>query len=738
MKAFHLSIAAMFLFICIGENIANAHNPKIDSLVTRIKNGNEDTAKVNELCQLTREYQYVGEIEAGMNSGIQAVTLAEKLNFKKGLAQANNNLGNIYRVLGEYDKALDCYSIALEISKQLNDTKGVATRMGNIGIVYDLLGDYSKAQGNYLNALEKFELIHDTIGISRQVGNLGTVYNKMGEYSKALLYYVEAQKMYIEHNQKRDMAINLENIGSVYKKQGELSKALEQFTKALKISEELGAKNLIETDLANLGNIYAEQNQQAKALDCFFKALSIANEIGDRYGTAKRLNQIGGVYSAQGEYSKALSFLYKGLNVSDSIKSLEDEQESLECLSELYETATTTLIDTIGGKLLTKEQMRVRAMYFYKKSILVRDEVFSQENKKHLIQKEMNYEFQKREAAEKLADEKKQAIAQEQAHKQKIITISITTVGFLILLFAGFIFRSLRIARKQRDLIETQKNEVMQQKVIVEKQKHLVEEHRKEIIDSITYAKRIQTALLTSDDYIKKHLPGEYFILFKPKDIVSGDFYWAFRAPSANGEKAKGLFYMATADCTGHGVPGAFMSMLNISYFNENVVERNVRVPNEILNEQREEILKALNPSESKVVSKDGMDCVMCAYDFDKMELHFAAANNPLWLVRNNELIEYKADKMPVGKHSEDTYASFTLQSIALQKDDIIYTSSDGYADQFSGDNKKMMKKRFKAELLKIHQQPMAQQKEHLDKFFMDWKGEAEQIDDVCVIGVRI
>jgi serine phosphatase RsbU (regulator of sigma subunit) len=307
-------------------------------------------------------------------------------------------------------------------------------------------------------------------------------------------------------------------------------------------------------------------------------------------------------------------------------------------------------------------------------------------------------------------------------------------------------------AEKQKEIANSQRSIAEELREVAENQKHLVEEHQKEIIQSITYAKRIQTALLTSDEYIKNNLPAEHFILFKPKDIVSGDFYWAYRnAESGTGSEEKknkgdtsqlhstnsGLFYIITADCTGHGVPGAFMSMLNISYLNENVMERGIRLPHDVLNAQRTEIIKALNPPGSIEISKDGMDCVLCVYDFDKMQLHFAAANNPLWLVRNGALVEYKPDKMPVGKHL-DVMHPFTLQTIELQKGDIIYTSTDGFADQFGVNGKKLMKKKFKEELLKIHHEPMREQKKYLNLFFENWKGDLDQVDDIAVIGIRI
>ncbi len=404
------------------------------------------------------------------------------------------------------------------------------------------------------------------------------------------------------------------------------------------------------------------------------------------------------------------------------------------------------------------------AYRYHKLFIIYRDSIDNEKTKKKIIESTMNDEFERKEATGKAIQDKKDALAEAKKKQAASILILVSCVLILVFLFAGFVFRSLRITGKQKKLIEIQKNEVFLQKEVAESQriiaedlreisedqKHIAEEKQKEIVSSITYAKRIQTALLTSDEYIKNHLPAEHFILFKPKDIVSGDFYWALSAAplsswdmGTNNVKLppdttrRNIFYMVTADCTGHGVPGAFMSMLNISYLHENIVERNILLPHDILNSQRKKIIQALNPIGNTEECKDGMDCTLCVFDFDKMLLHFAAANNPLWLVRGGELIEYKADKMPVGKYNEKM-DTFTLQTIALQKGDVVYTATDGFADQFGENGKKLMKKNFKGELLKIHYQPMNEQREYLIQFFENWKGDNEQVDDVCVIGIRI
>ncbi|MBI2966949.1 MAG: SpoIIE family protein phosphatase [Bacteroidetes bacterium] len=230
--------------------------------------------------------------------------------------------------------------------------------------------------------------------------------------------------------------------------------------------------------------------------------------------------------------------------------------------------------------------------------------------------------------------------------------------------------------------------------------------------------------------------PKNFFILYRPKDIVSGDFYFAqsHTPPGSNDE----ILYICTADCTGHGVPGALMSMLGISHLNETITEKNILRPDAVLNDIRDGIITALNPEGSDEEAKDGMDCVLCAYQFKKMKLEFAAANNPLWVVRKNELIEYKADRMPVGI-SKGVIKPFTHQEIELMKGDIIYTFSDGYADQFGGPKgKKFTYKRLEEKFLEVSIKPMEEQKIILEKSFDDWKGSLEQIDDVLVIGVRI
>ncbi|MBC7696686.1 MAG: SpoIIE family protein phosphatase [Burkholderiales bacterium] len=315
--------------------------------------------------------------------------------------------------------------------------------------------------------------------------------------------------------------------------------------------------------------------------------------------------------------------------------------------------------------------------------------------------------------------------------------------GFvLLLLLSVVIFKSYRNKKKANELISLQKQEV-------EKQKHTIEEKQKDILDSIHYAKRIQDALLKEEQHVNDHLP-EHFVLFKPKDIISGDFYWAL-------EKQDHL-YLAAADCTGHGVPGAMMSMLGIAFLNEITGIEQLLSPAEILNRLRDKVVKELGSSGQ---TKDGMDISLCKINLLSGELEWAGANNPLWIIskrhcevenqkqsqqtteiasipRNDGylLTEIKPDKQPIGY--SDSYKPFTNHTFT-QKDCTYYLFTDGYADQFGGaKGKKFKYKPLQEKLINLSDASLDVQKTQLNTLFDEWKGDLEQVDDLCVIGVRV
>ena len=271
--------------------------------------------------------------------------------------------------------------------------------------------------------------------------------------------------------------------------------------------------------------------------------------------------------------------------------------------------------------------------------------------------------------------------------------------------------------------------EVVRQKSEIENKNEELEILYKQVTDSIHYAKRIQDAILPTSNIVKQLLPDS-FILFKPKDIVSGDFYWI--------EKKNDLVYFAAVDCTGHGVPGAFMSLVGHNILKDIIKNTSATQPSEILDRLREGVVSTLRVDDSGKQAKDGMDMTLCAINYKTMELQYAAAFNPLYIVRNGELILYPANKFPIGSYIGDK-TSFDNHSIQLQKGDQIFIFSDGYADQFGGPNgKKFMVGNFRKLLTQISGLDSHHQKEKLDETLLTWQGGQEQVDDVLVIGVKV
>jgi len=650
-----------FFSINFGEawgKTASTQNKNIDSLLTLLKKDKPDTNKVKHFSKLCMDYESVGLYDTVMRYANLELQLAQQLNLKKEIFSSYNNLGIVYRNQGNYPKAIDYYFKELKIAEEINNKNFIATALGNIGIVYGSQGDYPKALDYSLKALKMDEGLGNKNAIARHLGNIGGIYSQ--------------QKNYIN--------------------------ALECYFKALKMSEDLKDRRGEARHLSNIGEVYHLLKDDPKAIEYYSKSLKIAEEIGNKSSIAINLGAIGSLYSTTKKYAEAEKYLQRALAVSESMGALNLEMDQQIFLTELYE----------------KMGKPAKALEYYKKAMAVKDSVFNLEKDKQITRKEMNYVFDKKEAIAKAENDKQQAIAEEKNRKQKIITWSVACGLLLVIVFAGFVFRSLRLTRKQKGIIEVK---------------------NKDITDSIRYAKQIQDALLREEEHISMHLP-EHFILFMPKDIVSGDFYW--------GAEKQGYWYFAVVDCTGHGVPGAIMSMLGISFLNDIVFSEGLHSPAEILNRLRDKVVKELRQTGEDGGSKDGMDISLCRLELRSpngegqgMKLQWAGANNSLNLIQNGQLGIVKADKQPIGYHLKSH--PFTNHEIQLQKGDSIYLYSDGYADQFGGSKGKKYKyKQLDDLIIKQKHIPMKEQKVLLKKHFLEWKGALEQVDDVCVFGVRV
>ncbi len=709
-----------------------------DSLLTLLKKDKEDTNKVNHLNALSWSLMYQNPDSSIIlgNHALSIITPISSSEFsfaregiednaiKKLRATTLDNLGCYYFLKTDYFNALDYYQKALKIDEDLKDKNGIAKRLGHIGMVYSHRGDYPRTLDYYFKALRIDEELNNKNRVGVHLGNIGVVYANQDDFPKALDYYFRAQKVYEELGLKNDIASNLGNIGSVYSDQRDFPKALDYFFKALKMAEELGNKNFKAVWLSSIGSVYAEQKEYDQALNYYFKALKMVDELGHREARTMILTNIGSLYTSIGNYKEAEQYLKKAIVLSDSLGTLNYLRQTEEFISRLYDT-------TRQYKL---------ALIHYKKAVALKDTLFSQESKKELIRKEMNYEFDKKEVAIKAEHDKALAIAQAERKKQQIVIWSIACGLFLVVLFSGFIFRSLRITRKQKNIIELQKNEVSKQKEIVEKQKT-------KILDSITYAQRIQQSILMEESEIQNYLP-ESFIYYQPKDIVSGDFYWFTPLSDSphKGEKAgEGYFVIAAVDCTGHGVPGAFMSMIGNLLLNQIVNEKQITQPSEILTQLNHGVYEVLHQRKTGISSEDGMDIALCTIDYKNNILQYAGAQNPLYVLSDGKIEVIKADVYGIGGSSMISKADnplknkYTNHVISLKKGMSIYLFSDGYIDQFGGsERKKFGSQKFKDLLLGIQHLNMQKQKEAIASAYKEWKGDIAQIDDILVMGIRI
>ncbi len=723
----------------------------------------DNPAKVDSLNKLSRGLE---EPEQTISYGLKVMALAEKINYKKGIAQSLNNIGVAWYDLENGQKALEHHIRALRIREELGDKKSISASFSNLGNTYDQLGDKKLAIDYHTRALRIKEELKDTLGMAISNNNIASAYIDLPDYYKAIECGFKAVNYYKaagENSSKLADALN--TVGNAYEKLKDFDKSLDHYEKALAIHKELGDQGEIAKKLNNIANIYLLQGQGTKdnelkklkfksALDNYSRSLSILEVIDDVSTIAVVYNNIANVHWELSSFPEALVYLNKSLALYQEMKSPHGVAFAMNSLSKhflfekkydrsiQYALRALALADSINDseqKLTATEMLSTnyyelkqfeKSLLYFKRYVEEKEKLTNVEGAKKLAQEESRMEFEKREQKLKLEQEKQNAIAEAESQRQKLISWSAGIGLMLVVVFSIFIYNRFRHTQKQNKIIEEQKSEVDHKNKALQGANAEIAQKNKDITDSIQYAKRIQRALLASDTLLKKNLP-EYFVLYKPKDIVSGDFYWA--------NHVNGKFLLIAADCTGHGVPGAFMSLLNISLLNEITLQRKLTQPDLILNSVREQILTTLNPEGVETESKDGMDCMLCSFDFKNGKMEFAAANNPLWILKGGslEIEEYKPDKQPVGFHS--IYKPFTLQTSALEKGDTVYAFTDGFADQFGGPKGKKFKYKQLEELILANgKRPMIEQKNALENSFEAWKGDLEQVDDVLVIGIRI
>ena len=483
----------IFVYCLLPTAYCFGQTSKIDSLQTILKISKEDTTKINTLNKLFLEVEFSDDKKATKYLD-EALELSQKINYKKGLSITYIYLGYFAEDKGNYSEALKNYTTSLKASEDIGFKKGEADSYNNIGSVYNYQGNYPDALKNYFISLKIREGINDKKGIADSFNNIGIVYNYQGNYSEALKNIWAALEKREEIGNKKGIADSYNNIGSIFDHQSKYPEALKNYLVSLKIRKAINDKKGIGSCYNKIAGIYSDQGNYPEALKSDFASLKIKEDIDDEDGIAESYLNIGAVFFKQNKYNVAEEYFEKGKKLSEKIGSKAYLKDVHKALTEL---------DSAKGDFKG-------AYENHKLFILYCDSLDNEETRKKTIQSQMTYDFEKKEAVATAEHKKElenhQTLAEEKSRKQKIVLFFVSCFLFLVLLFAGFIFRSLRVTRKQKDIIQEQKNIVEQQKQEVEHQKLLVEEHQKEIIDSIYYARRIQRSLLPTEKYIEKNI----------------------------------------------------------------------------------------------------------------------------------------------------------------------------------------------------------------------------------------
>ncbi|MCW8897716.1 MAG: tetratricopeptide repeat protein [Flavobacteriales bacterium] len=706
----------IFIFFIICTNYGYAINN--DSLLTIFNNNKlHDTTQLNAIKNLSKSFIF-SKPDSALFFSKKQLNFAKLKNKKPFIADAYRTIGTSYYIMQDIDSALVNYKKCLTLYKELNDEPSIAAILNNMGIVYELKGDYLDAINCYLDGLTIREKTNNTKSISKLNINLGNVYTLLGEFSNAKSHYNNAYSNFLKLNDSTGIAIAYMALGLVYKRNNQIDSSLIYFEKSKNLYIKLNDLKGLNQCRSNMGIIYMENNDFEKAKIEFELAKEYFDKTSDVFNISTLYRSIGDLNNYYKNYNKSVELCSKSLQIGIEYKLKETIKSSCLCLYKAYKGLNNN----------------IKALSYYEQFVELKDSLHNEDLTRKVAQTEMQHAFDKKQLTDSLVRAEQERIKeinhQREVEKQKTYAYLGGSGAILLLIVLIVLFKGYNQKKKSNMLLEQKNTLITQQKQEVEKQKHLVEEKNLEITDSINYAQRIQSAILPDINIIKKYF-SESFILFKPKDVVSGDFYWF--------ENLGNKVIFAVADCTGHGVPGAMVSVVCSNALYKAVIEFNITQPSLILNKVREIVVDTFGKNNEDV--KDGMDIAICSLESNKnsFNLEFSGANNPLWILKKDtkEMIEVKGDKQPVGVHFDSK--PFTNHQIKLEKDDKIYLFSDGYPDQFGGEKGKKFKyKPFKELIIESSSTSLENQKEVLSKKIENWKGQLEQVDDICIIGIKV
>jgi len=545
------------------------------------------------------------------------------------------------------------------------------------------------------------------MAIAACYNDIGVVHYYGEKYESALEYTNKSFELYSLINDSSGKGSCYNNLANVYWELGEEELSLEYYRKGYDIDVLMGNIEGEATTLYNIGEVYVVLEQYDEAEKTFLEVHELASSINDQWLMTYSLRGLASVYNIQGNYILALEKAEASIGLAEEIGAIAEQSESYSVISDIYKESGDYK----------------KALEYFEEFYALEDSIFNIENASILNEMETKFQTEKVFTENELL-RKEGELAELKVNEQKQRNLYLYLGLGLVLVITIVILWSLFTKQKANKELKLQKSLIQERNVSLNNAFSEIEEKNKEITASISYAKRIQSAILPDNIVMKNHF-NDFFVLYKPKDIVAGDFYWF--------DVVDDTVLVAVADCTGHGVPGAMVSVVCNNALNRAVREFGLLKPSDILDKVTDLVIEQFEKSDEDV--KDGMDIALCSINGDTLE--YSGANNPLWIVREGGVLETKAVKQPVVKF--DKRQPFVNHEITLDKLDSVYIFSDGYIDQFGGPKgKKLKAKPFREFLLSIEGKPMESQKKLLSEKFETWKGDLEQIDDVCVIGVKV
>jgi serine phosphatase RsbU (regulator of sigma subunit) len=683
-------LALCILFLCLKSSVLFS---QADSLYFYFNRATEaDSARAAEL---------ISRLSAKDSALFMKV--ASRLSNKDNKEKFFHALGDHFYDVDDYESARIYYTHALKFARLTLDKRSIAYELAALGDMYRMKEQNSIALNLITQAMYIYKELKDTPNIANTLGLIGDMNRCMNQYSDAIRNLNESLDLLRVKGSERDETFAYSALGATYQSMQDYDRAMLYFNKGLDLStEKKDTQRLIDFHYS-IGDLMTDRGRVPDAISSLEKALKLTSK-SDKYNIAFCKMGLAKAYLKKKDYDRAISEGMVTYRIGEELDAFGFCTEVAEALFEAH-----------AGKGDYKNA--------YKYLKLVKDNADSTLSSERIKQEALaeitfrNSFQEKQDSLMRFSEEKQRDMEHESELKQQRTLAAIGIFGLLVaIIIASIMYRSYRKEKRSREIIN--------------KQKSIVDGKNKEIVDSINYARKIQQAIIPTNAEVKNIFP-ESFVILMPKDIVSGDFYWIT-------EREQHIF-MAVADCTGHGVPGGFMSMLGTALLNEIINDKNILEPSDILDLLKLKIVLALRQSDTTNENKDGMDLALIRINKNTRELTFAGANNSLYLLRNNELIEFKGDKQPVGYSFHNTSDQFSQQHYQLKKEDLLYMFTDGYPDQFGGPlGKKFKYKAMEEALMKEHKKEMSEQRRNLIDLHNKWKGALEQVDDICIVGIRI